>query len=166
MLSLDMSAVNSGGDEKLFLAATKRRELFPDPDSLLDVAFQLATVARSSAFHITLTVVSGASRAFSQNNFYELPVFLMENYDAAHTGCSLIVRRVEDGPVEPISRRPYKTLAGAFFFHGKWLLIDEEQMKDAHVTNFATGMHLPVEDGVLFSSLSEMLPEVFPDTAA
>ena len=95
---------------------------------------------------------------FGRDNFASLPHFVMEHWEAAQTGASVIARRFEPGPKEPISGFPYKTLGSAMFMAGEWHFLTEEQMKVSHTTDATTDAPIPVEAAVLFSTIPEMLP--------
>lgn len=151
----------AGIDFNFAIAAARYAGRFPDGDPFVDAAFVMAEAARSGRFMFTIFIFPNGQPkvgTFGRDNYGSLPLFAMEFYSAAQKGASVIARRFEDGPDERLSGEPYKTIGGAAFRKGKWQFLSEKDMKDSHSTDHKTGRRIRVEDGVLFSTIPELLP--------
>jgi len=152
---------DSNLDLNFLVAASRYGVMFPNGDPFVDPFFAMSDAARSGKFVFTIIVFPDGKPqvgTFARDNYGSLPLFAMEFRSAAQKGASVTVRRFEDGPKDRVSGDPYKTIAGAAFRKGKWIFLSEDEMKDAHAVDHKTGRPIPVEAGVLFSTIPELLP--------
>jgi hypothetical protein len=153
----------------LFYRMRRSRAPQHDPFSLVtDFLFH-----RLSEGQLYITVCAPEIGTFSSDNWSWFGAFFgklriaMDESSWPRCAVSLIVRRFEGGPREPVSGRPYKTIAGLSFVvppkqspaNGHWSEISEEKMKTAHRTDARTEMPIDAEPACLFSSFSAMYPE-------
>jgi len=153
--------VKGSVDLNFVIASARYASNFPDGDAFIDAAFAMADAAKNKRFMFTIIVFSGRKPVvgtFGWDNYGSLPLFAMEFHSQAQKGASVMARRFEDGPNERTSGHPYKTIAGASFRRGKWTFLDEDEAKAAHTVDHRTGKYIPIEKGVLFSTIPEMLP--------
>jgi hypothetical protein len=131
-----------------------------EPDPFVEGILEITDILRRETVMATVTTPTEFG-TFAQDNYANLLLFIHQNY-AEKEGCmSLILRKFEDGPKEPISNLPYKTLCGARIDDGIWTFLSEEEMKYAHTTDAETGNPLTVQAGILFSSIEETYPNLF-----
>jgi hypothetical protein len=133
-----------------------RRGRFPkhDPFSLVS-DFLFPRITLDSLY---LTVNAQGAATFASDNWSWFGPFMgkvriaMDESPWPRCAVSLVIRRFEEGPKEPISGLRYKTLAGLYFSvpsklspaDGYWIETSEDNMKKA---------------ACLFSSFSSMFPE-------
>ena len=148
-----------------------RRGRFPkhDPFSLVS-DFLFPRIALDNLY---LTVNAQGAATFASDNWSWFGPFMgkvriaMDESPWPHSAVSLVIRRFEEGPKEPISGLCFKTLAGLYFSapaklspsDGYWIETSEDAMKRAHQTDAETGRCLEPEPACLFSSFSSMYPE-------
>jgi hypothetical protein len=163
--------IPKGCDSNAAMFYCMRRSRAPqhDPFSLVsDFLFH-----RLADGQLYITVSAQEIGAFSSDNWSWFGAFFgkvriaMDESPWPHCAVSLVVRRFEVGPKEPVSGLPYKTIAGLSFVvppkqppaDGYWSEISEENMKTAHRTDADTGRPIDAEPACLFSSFSAMYPE-------
>jgi hypothetical protein len=160
-----------GCDSKAAMFYCMRRSRVPerDPFSLVsDFLFH-----RLAGGQLYITVLAQDVATFSSDNWSWFGAFsgkvriAMDESPWRQCAVALILRRFEEGPRDPVSGLPYKTLSGLFFCvppkrspsDGYWMEFAEEIVKKAHRTETGTGRPIDVEPACLFSSFSEMYPD-------
>jgi hypothetical protein len=163
--------IPKGCDSNAAMFYCMRRSRVPqdDPFSLVsDFLFH-----RLAGGQLYITVIAQEIGTFSSDNWSWFGAFfgkvriVMDKSPWHQCAVSLVLRRIEAGPKEPVSRLPYKTIAGLFFAVppkkspaiGSWSEISEETMKTAHRTDADTGRPIDAEPACLFSSFSAMYPK-------
>ena len=138
--------------------AAMRREELPKNHPVITMAFKLAKLAAEK--HVIVSVLNGGhSMTFARDNYGSLVYWATRAYDSGEP-VVVLIRRFEEGPKEPRTGFPYKTIGGMRFDSAKWDIIEEDNMKRYHNTDHATGKALETEKAVLFSTIPEMFPEL------
>ena len=150
------------GDPNILIAKARCHAMGLNEVPFMKSVFKIADLlSRGSLF--AAVNIDGKIGTFAKVNYGSLPLFCMEFYSVPAQVISFIFRRFEEGPVEPISKLPYKTLGGAFYIpqDDYWHFLTEDKMKECHTIDPETGVKTPVEAGILFSTIPEMFPGLF-----
>jgi len=148
-------------DIELIVAVAKRKARGFEDDPFIDAAFIMAAAIRDGAFGVSFTIPGDGQPHigdFGIQNYGELPMFAMEFHSEAQAGAEVFVECFKSSPREASSEIPHTTIAGASFKKGQWILSSEEEAKKAYSVDPTTGDIVPVEDGVVFSTIPEVLP--------
>jgi hypothetical protein len=163
--------IPKGCDSNAAMFYCMRRGRAPerDPFSLVsDFLFH-----RLADGQLYITVIAQEVGTFSTDNWSWFGAFFgkvriaMDESPWHQCAVSMVLRRFEVGPKEPVSGLPYKTIAGLYFAvppekfpaDGFWIEVSEETMKTAHRTDADAGRPVEAEPACLFSSFSAMFPE-------
>lgn len=139
--------------------AAMRREEWPKNHPVITMAFKLAKLAAEK--HVIVSVLNGGpSMTFARDNYGSLVYWATRVYDSGEP-VVVLIRRFEEGPKEPRTGLPYKTIGGMRLDSDKWEIIEEDDMKRCHNTDHATGKALETEKALLFSTIPEMFPKLF-----
>ena len=148
-------------NEEILEEAFKRKEHYRE-NQFLDFLFNLASTQEIKKGKLLVTMATKLGvLSFGPDNYSLIPIAGMEILDESNNATKnigMIIRKFEEGPNVPTKNIPYKTLGGAYFHkkENRWIFISEEETKASHVDKEGT-----VEDGTLFSTIPEMLPEIF-----
>lgn len=149
----------------LILIAQARRLNRPYlPENYIDLGFKLVDLINSHDIIVTVRHKKNQANnvgSFSTDNYGSLPLFFMEREDLEQETV-VVIRRFEDGP-KINNKIPYKTVCSMIYFKGQWFDTSEENLKLSYMTDAKTGEPLELEPGILFSTVSEMFPELLTD---
>lgn len=148
--------------EAQLLIAICQKKRFPANDPFLEMSWKLTKLIAEKNYLLTIRD-HDEWYSFDRINYGLLPVFFQKIYPAEIT--AVLVTRVEEGPPEPKSKLPYKTIAYACWADDMWKYLTEKEAKYAHTYKPNTGQYMPVEPGILFSTLHELAPELFQKTS-